>query len=815
MKEKRLNWSFNKKTTEENEDSTTVASSAIDSSGDNLADSKVEPKGKSRAVVESEGGKKVIRFGNNKSKESKKKEPKKKEPKSKLDKPKPTKSRFTKPVRKKPVQEESVTDESVEDKQTEEQSTEVESIKQVTKPEPKQKPKSKPKQKKSGFSLGGSKKKKSPKQKVTDESGVARSKPKNPKRKKIIIIVSIVLGVLLLVGAGVFGYFYIKNDREEVAAQLEGALSAQQEIIDTVINNIKEVLVSTEGYAKVYDSSHNYLFTLRDENAIESVKGIPSWFITEMENVLLGSQPYRKCVHEDWVELKSIWGKLTSDLTMEYCLSSSLGAQVAEVYAEYVGASLSNDAILLLAMVLDEQYTETELVNYCIFVGHYGRVRGIAPACEQWFNNSVDQLTENQLRYFLYAYENTDATWTDFSASYPQYTGGATSADRFGFVANGGTAYFVLRSYVMDELLSIIGDQLSDYEFDVELSIDATLQEDIQRQLDNSLSTEVSLNANGSTVVDGVVAVIDPQDGTVKALVGGRSVNAVTHELYLPYQSMIGSYQMAKNVMASDPVETYISLEVYKTEKGFQDYATIKELTESNNLVALGLDVTIQDYITLGELIDFSSGLYFENAPRFIKQITIGLQEVYAASKFQDVSAQSANVNIRSMLADSTTAKYAYFEQQVASGISFMQLCDKYIVCGIVGSDKIGYVAGSSVFTLLRNTIQSILNVVPETFKEEPSVIDSSGILTTVLALARERNANIISYLTDTWCEDLLTRTIDSVESRNEWESFYEECKGNIDRYRNAIEPNMYDELLARLEVARKQRTEELLAYLA
>ena len=132
--------------------------------------------------------------------------------------------------------------------------------------------------------------------------------------------------------------------------------------------------------------------------------------------------------------------------------AGSLGWEAVQRFCTVSKTMLSDGAKFVISAYLDTAYTAEELLTFIACTESYGSYSGIVDASTQWFNKSLDKLNENQMDYLAYAFANTAPSFDDFAELYPDSTGGAETAEAFGFQQIGTDPYWLLKKEVRAEL---------------------------------------------------------------------------------------------------------------------------------------------------------------------------------------------------------------------------------------------------------------------------------------------------------------------------------------------------------------------------
>lgn len=640
------------------------------------------------------------------------------------------------------------------------------------------------------------------------------------KQKKAVKAVTpvkacIVIATVFTVAATAAGIFVYQHDKSSMASDAN-IVSAQKHATEACMHSIHNTLHESTGVAKVYDSRGTLLFLLRGSNGVESARLLPPQFASDIQQKLLGGLSPVKIDLGLWSKSHTILGGLSEKRTMQDWSASSLGFKTVEVFCEYTQTMLPDIAKFVVGAALDDKYSTDVLISYCASVGKFGRFQGVVAACEQWFNKDLGRLNEWQLHYLGYAFNNSEASWDDFVSKHPDWTGGAETPEAFGFEQNGGDPYWLLRQRIADELNVVLGDDWSLQNFSVKLEINSALQSGLQQGLDQGLKSSITLGADGQTVVDGVVGVVDSHTGFVVAYVDGRSVNSSTWEFALPRQSCIGDYREAAEVLSSDSTLTYASLMSYENSLGLLDYVSFGELVGTGKLSLIG---RIPEYSTsckIWELLEFGTSMFVSGKPRFVSQVQDSLgNTIYSAPSVNDIRQVTPNPDLRCLLVGATEGAAAHYYADSEVGVSFGEFTSEYVFGAIIGTNAQGYGLSDDDMDLCTTTALSLAKIVTQQYPHVPADIDDTGIVAEKVAQSYMSNVQIVTSAVDTWVKSLREQPITSVETRAEFENSYAQYSKQLYAYGGLISTELFSELQARLDAVRIERTDELMQFIA
>lgn len=645
----------------------------------------------------------------------------------------------------------------------------------------------------------------------------AKAKAVKRETKPVSKTAFLIAGALVLAAVIIAVAMIMVNDNRARSRE-QNFINSQKDSVDAAATSIQTLLSNDgTGVAKVFDIEGNQLFLLRDTQGIAPVGNIPTGLRDKLWVALgasVGSSP-RLINLESWSESKTVLGGMNSSEDIQEYVRGSFGWAAANCYADYAGLEMSDEVLMVIGAGLEAKFSADELFTYIISASRFGNIRGLLSASENWFSKTLDQLTQYQQEYLVYAFRNVSASWDDFSATKPDSTGGAKTAEEFGFV-DGGDPYWLLRRAVQEELVQALGTTELSGEYQVRLKINPRIQRDIQSTLDNGMASSITLTSTGQTVLDGTVMIVDTHTGYIVALVGGRSRNTIANQLTFNAASNVGVYNAAREILAGDSSLTYASLLAYDTLSGQQEWGTLGGLTANGQLNLLGATPVVENQVTLGELAGFMTGLYLNQGPRFIEQIqTANGQTVYTATAVLDTSDMNTNPDMRCLLTGNTEAQYVDYQQTTGAGVALATASSEFIVAGLYGTSAQGYSLSDSDYNMCINTAMNVVSTALKHFPVEPTTVDPNGKVAAKLATSQEKNSEFITQLIDSWEKELREMPINSVQTREEFEYAYSYYTSIVPTYAGVVSSEKLTELTAKLEAVRTDRADELLKYAA
>lgn len=639
---------------------------------------------------------------------------------------------------------------------------------------------------------------------------VSGAKERKPSIKPAVVSVGILAVVVICAATAIF----IRDSqiREADAVAVQEYQSAQT----AVVSYIDDVLSATSGSARVYDASGNVLFTLTAAGGISGVDALPPYLASAIQAKVLNGAPVAEIDLDAWSDSHTTLGSIFNDKTEEEMRVGSLGWEAVTRFCTVSKTMLSDGAKFVIAAYLDTAYTAEELLTFIACSESYGSYYGIVEASSQWFNKTLDKLTENQMDYLAYAFANTAPNYDDFAEANPDSIGGAETAEDFGFSQVGSDTYWLLKKEVREELTQLLGTRLQDESFNVSLEIDSVLQGRIQEALDNGLRSSIELGADGLTSIDGTVGVVNPKNGFVVALVGGRSINSVSRDFALDCTSLIGNYKAAAEEMKEDPTLTYATLKPVETAAGTTDYVQFGALVAYDQMGSIGLSPKVEAKSTLSELLEFGTSLYADVSPRYISEIqTTDGEVIYTAPVATDVSAQAPNPDTRALLMNGTDVNSAEYIMDCTTGTVQGEFTSEYILGVLCGTMTTGYQMTFEDSDACMTTAFNLANLMKEYYPREPSTIDPNGSVATKVSATQVENAEIVNEAVDDWVTELSEMPINSVGTASQFEQYYAAYSNQVHGYYGLVDEALYNELHDRLDAIRAERASELLQFAA
>lgn len=622
-----------------------------------------------------------------------------------------------------------------------------------------------------------------------------------------------IAGAMCAIAAVCVGGVIYVRDTNSRQADIE-LVEAQSGVTSAVSTYIDDTLASDVENVRVFDASNKVLFTLNYSEGVPSAEYLPDVLLDKLRSKILGSIPESKIDLDAWSNGHTVIGRLMGAKSLEELHRGSLGWYAVDSYCSRESVTLDNNAKLIVGAYLDSAYTSRELLSFIACTGKYGSYDGVAKASAQLFNKEPSELSDNQINYLVYAYGEANPSYSDFISSNSEDSD-IDEAD-FGFQNVDGDIYWLIRDTVASELQQIIGDTYSGESLNVSISIDTELQTLLQNEIDTGLRSSISLDSEGYTAVNGSVGVVDPNNGFIVALVGGRSVGASNRELVVNSPSLVGNYKAAQDAMDADSTLTYATLKEVELADGTTDYAQFGALVAYDQLGSIGLSPIVEGTTKLGELMEFGSSLYVDTSPRLIKEIQSDEgKAIYTANAANDLSADISNANVRALLMNSTDATGAIYSASSESGFSYGAFTSEYVLCMLFGTATTGYQLTFEDSDACITTAFKIEQLIADYYPEVAETIDPTGEVAKKVEASQQANSEIASKIVNEWVTTLKEMPITSVGTSSQFEQTYASYVTAFQTYAGIIPTDVYIELSGEIDAVRAARTEELLEFAA
>lgn len=636
------------------------------------------------------------------------------------------------------------------------------------------------------------------------------SKAKKRKKSRKPLIIGIVMAMVLITMAILFLYLYGRS--VAIDDLYSRVLTENKDQLQTISDSISSTLNRRQGYARVFDSYHNVLFTLRNSSSFGSIQAAPAELSEQIQRKILDGNTLAELTEEEWLEMRKSFSYKEEDVQER--LRSSLACAVLDRYASLNGLMLSTTSRAIFSIELAKAFSSDELVRYCMITGTYGDIEGIVNASNQWFSADVEELTSNQQEYLVYAYQNPDASWGNFVKILPDQS---VSQESYGFSTTGVGQDRYLRTLVLEELKDFLGvDEITE-EYNVEIGLNPELQKFLQDEVDKTLSTSVSLGPDGQAILDSSIVMVDSKTAVIKAYVVGRSVNSRSKELTFPCESVVGDYKAIRQMFEGDSDLSFNSIVDYKDEYGVTRFVRFSDILEEGVLSAVGAIPEHESIVSAREIIDFGLSMYGDSSAHLITQISKSKsgEVVYVAPFPTDRTYDRVSANLRSFLAGGSDKQYVSTLVPCIGGLYYLQACDQYIVAGLAGSGVQGYQMSSGDEEILSGVYTGLLGTVKDFIKKEPDIVDSGHVLDELVQSTAKKNEETLKTFVNERREELVGMPIKDVATRNQFERRLDDCLVELSKLAGSVSDEMFADQYSRLAQVRIDRTEDILSAIA
>lgn len=647
---------------------------------------------------------------------------------------------------------------------------------------------------------------------MSQKNGAKKNQKRSSGRSTPILVVIILLAVLII-GGGLFivmTKFGPKEDVEGRVALLEQQYSSDVQVI---VGRVQSALHDKVGTTRVFNRQNRLMFMFRNTTGVAANDALPDEFQQEFKKALFPTGSATRLTIEGYSAATK-----ERSTALETLLSSSIGVKAAEAYCEDNMATMTSDAYFIVGRALEEQFTEQDLLAYCAATAEFAHIKGVQAAAMTLFGKALKDCNQWQQHYLVATYQDPDISWDEWRANVSFDNSIPTSVDS-GLMRDSTLSQQMLRQRIQEELRDILGTRLSREDFDVEVMIDENVQRDLQKALDDSLAQSVSMQSDGNTSLDGCAIVFTPGTGLVSAFVSGRSINSSAKEFVLHEQSHLGVYRAALDIFDADTGVTYNTLVPYTTADGLNDYISMRSLLSLNRLDLLHITPSLESTVTLQELEKFSRSLFDDSGEgaKFVKQVvkTGSNEVVYTADSANSVADEFGRQNIRKLFWEDGDSMYSMYVEEYTSGKAFASWSDANVVCGLVGSDALGYGVTEQDNDLMMAAIPAMVQAMRAYFKFDENTYEPFTGYDAVYDVADVKNQEVVKALVDGYIQDLETRVINSKESRLAFEGAYTDYLATVSRYSDVVNTVFLKEQTARIEAMRASRADELLAYVA
>lgn len=538
---------------------------------------------------------------------------------------------------------------------------------------------------------------------------------------------------------------------------------------DGMYEEITEVLSSKSPSTWVYDRDENLVMTLRVSDKLQSVNALPKRF---QEGIL-----------------QKLNAQVEGIVVSEWMNENSL-----------VSTPELNDAFLLRI----KEFSSEDLLKYLAITSTYGAdFKGIVNATNGYFGTDIDKLTDEQIDFLIYTFRNESVDLEQYFADTN------TNEQRLGLILYSAERS-ALRNYIIEELNSIDGIDISKENYLVKLTISTQQSSILQSIVDNSMRQLIDLNSDGSYAYDCSVAVVDKATGYIRAFIPGRTSSKKSNKVFsMNTLNFLPNFSALIGELSKDSTFGF-SLKEITTPKGDKEIKSLKELYEQG-LLSSGTNYGLYDSIALMKL------LYGEmqgscNLSMVHQVTTMEGKSLYISDT--DSPLECNNYRICQFFSDEENTETNFGETYYLDTgyVSFYSTAD-YTVLVLAGCGALGGSVGDTSRQVLESTVMEILAATSKFYPTPIVKLWSMDSLTEEIAECYLTNESYVRNLFEEKFTILSSIEINSYINRTKFEDLYEELSKFLDYYQTFVSAECSTELLQTLQSLRVERMEALVHY--
>lgn len=582
------------------------------------------------------------------------------------------------------------------------------------------------------------------------------------------VLCGLALVAILGLAAGAF-YFYSQHQSEQ--RQVDEAEAAQA--ADTLIQSIETTLQNVTPISWVYDADDTLLFAVRVSDEASATTSVP--------------EVVAKGLRERYTE------GLATRVFRDYMINEHIGGK-SDYFVE-CGVKR-----------LEETLGEDKLLRYLTTIAVYGNVNGMENAAVEYFNRDVGHLNSWQCDFLLYAYNNPNASTTEYLASVGK------TAEQLDFLQE-SARNAALEALLRSEMQKLKSVSLSAESYTVKLSLSATQQIAMQSSVDGYMRSFIDLSSNGSYVINASVAVLDNRTGLITAYVPGRTVTAGTPKEFEMNTSIWSDNFSALTSRIAKPGQTRYSLQEVKLPNGDVTYVGTGQQWDAQQL-ATGVSTTS----TAVDVLQQIKVMVLSSSPSLVQQVKrLNGEVVYEAPGPEIQPANNKTVlKLRQCFAeegvDSTTVLQSVL--QIPSGIVSFEMTREYTVVTLLGSGVIGGEISKNDKASLVSVVDSINKEVRSFFPTPKTAMYArTQDMADEFAATYVANYDLLSDGLGEKFDALEAMPIVSSETRRAFETEYERLSAELKSLESFVSREAYAELTESLYEIRQARAEAILNY--
>ncbi len=583
--------------------------------------------------------------------------------------------------------------------------------------------------------------------------------------KKFLIIVALVL--VVAAGAGAF-YLYQQDEKEkdtEVQAEAERVAG---EIADTV----KTALSYNTPVSWVFDANDNLITAIRASRENIVARTIPSAMFDTFK---------QRCS-----------GDPTNYLIRKYVIANSLGG-LSDSFYTYATNSLS------------KLITEEEEVQYLASTCPFGKSVGLVNACIDYFNTDVTRVTPTQLNFLSYAFDNESATPLQFVRD------NSLVASEVGFV-DAGDYVFTIGAIVQNEATSISGIDFNTESYQIRLSIATSEQLSMQNSVDTAMRKYIELASDGSFTIDASVCVMDNRTGLIKVMIPARTSSATSKMFQMNTSTWSDNFWNMITKVSSPGVTRYTLLE----HELFNGDIELKSMSEywHEQMFATGM----AQESTAMDILNDVKVLVLTSKPVLVSSvITSSGEKVFDAEAPVAQPDTSLSIQkLRNMFVGDNIDEATVLADCVKldTGVVYFEVSKEYTTVVLLGTSMLSKTLTDSTVDSLAETAETIARDASVNYPTPTKKLyQRTETMAEQLTNSYSANYDLLAEQLEGDFEHLRTMTINSVETRRQFETEYDRVRNELNRFQVNLEASRFVELGDALYAIRQERADVLLQY--
>lgn len=584
--------------------------------------------------------------------------------------------------------------------------------------------------------------------------------------KKVLLGLALVAVAVLAAGA-----FYLYSQKQGEDREADEAAAAQ--VVAELTAEINSVLQKTTPVSWVYDADDTVLFAIRVSDEASATQSVPSPVV----------QGLREMYPEGFAGV--IFSQLMS--TGKYQSGSDY----------FVDCAIK---------ALTGAVSETDMMRYLTTIAVYGKVTGLENAATTYFNRDLAHLNSWQYAFLVYAYNNPNATTTDYLTSIGK------TADQVDFFQD-KVRNSALEALLRSEVQKIPEVQIGTESYTIKLALSLAQQQAVQSSVDSYLRSQIELSSNGSYVINASVAVMNNATGLITVYVPGRTATTANAKEFAMNTDVWSDNFTALISRIARPGQTRYSLQAVKLPNGDTTFVGTDQQWREQQL-ATG----VSDTGTAVDILKKIKVMVLSSEPSLVQQVkSLSGTVVYEATA--PVIQPSNNVTVLKLRqcfaeegVDSTVTLGSSL--QISSGIVSFEMTRDYTVVVLLGSGVIGKEISSETKSSLVGIAASIIKDVKAFFPTpRAAMFARTQEIAEEFATTYEANYALLAEGLGEKFEALRLMPIVSFDTRRAFESEYERLSAELKSLESFVSRESYATLNQDLYEIRQERAEAILKY--